>query len=140
MGVTASGEAGVPLLAKGKWEVSTEVNYQMVKKTEESLADKKGTILQYGLTGSLGPKSATYCKAWSFTGTYEDDYTAVVRITFNDNNYIDVSQGGHYQSIGWTSAVAICDDKPIEEAPTDATIPSGIEGTERKVRAITFNA
>ncbi|KAH8719335.1 hypothetical protein GQ44DRAFT_775470 [Phaeosphaeriaceae sp. PMI808] len=119
VGVSVEGEIGVPLLAKSKVSVSTETSYALTKTHESTLTTEHVLTLDWRREGKLTAKSAVHCKAYAFVGKYDDEYTAVVVITFKNGKKIEVTQPGKFISVGWTQAVSDCISRPLSEAPKD---------------------
>jgi hypothetical protein len=120
VGLTVKGEIGVPLLAKSSVEAKVETSYTLTKMDQDTLTTESKHTLKWSLNGKIPPQRAVHCKSWAFSGTYTDEYTAIVAITFKNGKTIEVEEPGKFVSVGWTEAASDCSTRPIGEAPKDA--------------------
>ncbi len=91
VGVKASGEAGVPLLANGKWEVSAETSFQYSWGASETLkVGQKVTVPPF----AVPPGKMFRCSALVRSGKIDVPYTATAVLTYDDGTAIEQPESG----------------------------------------------
>lgn len=120
IGLTVGGKVGVPFVAEGSVEVSTETSYQMSKMSSSATAWTDTHGVEWWESGNLTPGRAVHCKSTAYTGEFDDDYVATVEVKTANGQKFTIEQEGNFKSVGWTEAVSECKDIPLEDAPGSA--------------------
>lgn len=115
IGITASGSAGVPLLAEGKWSVSTEYSHTWQTGGAESQSIAFTATAQV----TVQPGMKTQCSLVSTVGSFSLPYSATVRVgykngTSKSNHVSGVFHGGG--AVSMTMSVAMQSPLTAEEA------------------------
>lgn len=90
VGVTASGEAGVPFLAKGKWSVRTDFTHTW--QTGGSVTE--AFTFSENVTPTIAAGHKLVVDVFSHTGTYTVPYTAQLLINYVDGTSSIVNDSG----------------------------------------------
>lgn len=136
--VTLSVESGltVPFLGTVKATTSIETRYTLTSTYEITLTTEQERSMHWTSKGPISPKSALYCKAYTFRGQYDDEYEATVVIGFKNGKKIEVKQPGRFVSVGWTEAIADCTPKLPQDAPPVAIdLTPGVKGNRAMLKA-----
>jgi len=113
--VEVGGGVSVPFFANAEAKVTTETSYSYEAMKSESGTDTDTYTLQWSVTGTLAPGTATHCTASAFSGTFDGDYTSTVEIKLADGTTFTIQQPGHFESTGWSRAISECKDIPLSK-------------------------
>ncbi|CAG8981509.1 hypothetical protein HYALB_00003082 [Hymenoscyphus albidus] len=120
VGVTVGGGVEIPFLGKAQAFVTTTASYSYEAMTSKTGSEKGIAGFTITEKGTMGPRSAIYCKSTAVRGEFKSKYMATVTVTMAGGQKFDILQPGSAMSIGWTSSVTACTSFPIEKAPLDA--------------------
>lgn len=119
VGVKASGEAGVPLLAKGKWEISTEVSFAY------TFGESVSETTTYNFTTNLDipAHSKITCENILNEGKISLPYKGTAVLEFEDGSSLELPESGIYKGIGsFESSSVILPPEPILGSPKNQNI------------------
>ncbi|KAF2752136.1 hypothetical protein M011DRAFT_482883 [Sporormia fimetaria CBS 119925] len=136
--LTVGAEIAIPEIVTVKAETTVESHWEMTTARGLQMQQGGDAPLEFAIEGDLMPGKAVHCKATSMVGTFDSSYTAVIEIELDNGKKFTIEQPGHFNSVTWTQAVAVCDDKDISEAPADAIVAA--PKTRRARRALRFQA
>jgi hypothetical protein len=110
VGVKASGEAGVPFLAQGKWEISAETGFSYTW----GGAETKSEQFNFSASVPVPAEKEVTCTGILRKGIIDVPYKGTAILIYQDGTKIEAPESGVYRGVGaYDSQIEIGKAKPI---------------------------
>ncbi|CAI6333518.1 unnamed protein product [Periconia digitata] len=137
------GEAGIPLVTKGKVEITAKANYEyQTTKTTSTNHEDTDTLswdISSGTTSNmLEPQKAMHCTSWCLAGRFDSDFDSVIEASMDDGGKFQYRMRGNIVTVSYTEAVASCREVDIKSVPNNAEM-GDVENVKKR-RSISYQA